>query len=830
MHYQLTRWRRVTLAATVAAFSGFYIASDIKRREACATWARSLTRGAALIKLVTQQQQEAASMSSIRGEPPVQGGLIGSVTRLIIQSASGMEVLTPSAQLQLASDKSFLEFLWACHSQDILMRLFAAIPPQTAINIVATAPSTTALLSFCEAFVGDSTPRFEHLCRAVDWFLPADFPSLLTFSADQSAIERDRSKALDVINNDTSATARVCARFVLAKTAEEMPDRRFELSPRPSGDATPTEKRLWLRETEACWLAAADKVDIPQDFSDGIVGDFLTIDRSFAIHILTLLAARHRLRMSDKQAALFTDDESLAIWSGAEDVLDIPNSVLFAFLPSPACWGLVNRWVAAAPLGDSRIDSVLTTVIGLGEDYLGVTDYELFAKTQLQADSPLRMADDMTLVVTEPSEKSVPLSVLSREELLGRISILAELATSRPEFRGLVGEALGATCLPLCMRLLPQGKGMVAKCAANLVELLPPTSEYVPEQPPAEVDDAMESVEAYYELRRLRKNIATKRVIGAPQYVEGVLPLVGDESTTEYDIVFVHGLQGGLYTWREEPSWMRELREKQVETEDTTAESGPQFHWPWSSSAKAEEVDSHQWNDWQRPVLWPVRDLSPLFPRASIFAFAYDAPVFSFMLKGPYVQKTCPTTLQDISDLLVAGLSRAGIGRNGRPVVFVAHSLGGLIVKAALLEDDDLQKSTKAICFYATPHGGSPLALKSERIILSMLFPEFVRELSPNSEWLNKLNDDFAMKDWEQIDVLSIAESAVTSVGGGVKVRMVPRESASSIHMGELVDAPPGVDHIGVCKVNASDLKDDVRFTKLVELLRRFERRMFPST
>ncbi|KAF4686179.1 hypothetical protein FOZ62_004206, partial [Perkinsus olseni] len=161
MHFQLTRWRRVTLAATVAAFSGFYIASDIKRREACAAWARSLTRGAALIKLVTQQQQEAASMSSLRGEPPVREGLIGSVTRLIIQSASGMEVLTPSAQLQLASDKSFLEFLWTCHSQDILMRLFAAVPPQTAINIVATAPSTTALLSFCEAFVGDSTPRFE---------------------------------------------------------------------------------------------------------------------------------------------------------------------------------------------------------------------------------------------------------------------------------------------------------------------------------------------------------------------------------------------------------------------------------------------------------------------------------------------------------------------------------------------------------------------------------------------------------------------------------------------------------------------------------------------
>lgn len=602
---------------------------------------------------------------------------------------------------------------------------------------------------------------------------------------------------------------------------------RFELSPQPSSEAISTEKRLWLREAEA-WLSTPEKLDVPFNFSDDIIADYLVIDRPSTIRILTLLATRYGLNMSDEQTALFNDDELFGIFDEAKDIMDVPNSVLFSSLRSPAHRDIVYRWLSAVPLDDERIDTLLAAVISLGEDFLGVTDYELFAKTQLQADSPLRMADDITLVVTEASEK-VPLSVLSREELLGRISILAELASSRVEYRERVGEALGATCLPLCMRLLPKGNDLVTKCAANVVELLPATSKYVPEQPPAELDDAMEGVEAYYELRRLRENISGKRVLGAPQYVEGVLPLICDASSTDYDIVFVHGLQGGLYTWREEPSWMRDFRRKQVETEDTTTESGPQFHWPWSSSVKAEEAESHQWDDWEKPVLWPVRDLSPLFPRASIFAFAYDAPVFSFMLKGPYVQKTYPTTLQDISDLLVAGLARAGIGRNGRPVVFVAHSLGGLIVKSAILKDHDLQSSTKAICFYATPHGGSPLALRSERIILSMLFPEFVRELSPNSEWLSQLNDNFAKQDWDQVDILSIAESAVTSVGGGVKVRMVPRESASLIRMGEFVDAPPGVDHIGVCKVNASDLVDDVRFTKLVELLRRFEHRTFSS-
>ncbi|KAF4665971.1 hypothetical protein FOL47_004341 [Perkinsus chesapeaki] len=815
------------LAAAMVTVTGVYMGSDIKRREACAAWFHSLTRGAALVRLVNQQQKETASLAASRGDP-IKEGLLAGVTRLIIQSAAGMEVLAPTVQLQLASDQSFLSFLWACGAYDVLARLLAAVPPRTGVDIVSTAPSTTSLLSFCEHFVQGSGSNLKCLCAALDLFLPVDFPVLRPVADCQSSIQQDRTEALDLLQRSgDDTTARLCSRYVLTKTAREMRGRKFQVSSRPDAKVSSTEKLLWLREVE-CWLAGIDGSDVPNDFSNGLIKAFLPVNRSLTISILTLLAIQGRLKMSDKEAELLTEEERLSIWSKASNVLEMPNSVLAALLSNPTGWSLVNRWINAVPLDDKRVDALLTDVIAVGEDYLGVTDYELFAKTELQADSPLRMADDMTLVVTEPTDK-LPLSVLTQEELIGRLSILAELATSRPKSRALVGEALGAMCLPLCMRLLPEGKGLVAKCAANIVELLPPTSRYVPDQPPSEIDDVMEGVEAYYELRRLRENISAKRIIGAPQYVEGVLPLVGERSSTDYDIVFVHGLQGGLYTWREEPPWMRELRAKQVKTEDTTAESGPQFHWPWSSSAKAEETDSREWKDWHKPVLWPVNDLSPLFPRASMFAFSYDAPVFSFMLKGPYVQKTYPTTLQDISDLLVSGLARAGIGRSGRPVVFVAHSLGGLIVEAALLKDEDLQKSTRAICFYATPHGGSPLALKSDRVVLSMLFPEFVRELSPNSEWLKKLNEKFTQHDWSHIDVLSIAESAVTSVGGGVKVKMVPRESAALIHMGEFVDAPPGIGHIGVCKVNASDLEHDVRFTKLVELLRRFEHRVIYS-
>lgn len=64
-------------------------------------------------------------------------------------------------------------------------------------------------------------------------------------------------------------------------------------------------------------------------------------------------------------------------------------------------------------------------------------------------------------------------------------------------------------------------------------------------------------------------------------------------------------------------------------------------------------------------------------------------------------------------------VDRARIGCHHRPIVFVAHSLGGLVVKQALIEARkqthepdllDVYNSTHAIIFFGTPHRGSDLA------------------------------------------------------------------------------------------------------------------------
>ncbi|XP_043400201.1 protein SERAC1 isoform X5 [Chelonia mydas] len=159
------------------------------------------------------------------------------------------------------------------------------------------------------------------------------------------------------------------------------------------------------------------------------------------------------------------------------------------------------------------------------------------------------------------------------------------------------------------------------------------------------------------------------------------------------------------------------------------------------------------------------------------------------------------------SNELLNKLRAAGVG--DRPLVWVSHSMGGLLVKKMLVdasknpEMDKIVNNTRGIVFYSVPHHGSQLAEYSMNAKY-LLFPSVeVKELSTDSPALKELNDDFLSfaKD-KKFPVLSFAETLPTHIGSMVKLHVVPVDSAN-LGIGDLI--PVEVNHLNICKPKKKD-------------------------
>ena len=184
----------------------------------------------------------------------------------------------------------------------------------------------------------------------------------------------------------------------------------------------------------------------------------------------------------------------------------------------------------------------------------------------------------------------------------------------------------------------------------------------------------------------------------------------------------------------------------------------------------------------------------------------------------------CPSqnfkqSLSERSEDMLAKLQQAGVGK--RPVIFVGHSMGGLIVKKMLsmAQDSDntelkqLANNTKGVVFYSTPHEGSQIASLGN-MIRHFFFPSVeVQELEMNNPTLTSLNIQFK-------EFVSKFKTKVVSFGEqlptrhlGVDMKFVPDES-SNPGVGEYYSVP--FNHINVCK---PDSRKSILFRKFYNLV-----------
>ncbi|KAL2974004.1 hypothetical protein AAZX31_14G078400 [Glycine max] len=246
-----------------------------------------------------------------------------------------------------------------------------------------------------------------------------------------------------------------------------------------------------------------------------------------------------------------------------------------------------------------------------------------------------------------------------------------------------------------------------------------------------------------------------------------------DADCPPLDIVFVHGLRGGPYkTWR--------IAEEKSST----------------SSPLVEKIDEEAG---KLGTFWPGEWLSSDFPEARMFTLKYKTNLTQW--------SGASLPLQEVSSMLLEKLVAAGIGN--RPVVFVTHSMGGLVVKQILHKAkeerfDNLMKNTIGIVFYSCPHFGSKLADMPWRMGFVLRPAPTIGELRSGSSRLIELNDYIRhLHKKGLLDVLSFCETKVTPIvegygGWAFRTEIVPIESAYP-GFGELV-VLESTDHINSCK------------------------------
>ncbi|KAL1878008.1 hypothetical protein Daus18300_002362 [Diaporthe australafricana] len=139
------------------------------------------------------------------------------------------------------------------------------------------------------------------------------------------------------------------------------------------------------------------------------------------------------------------------------------------------------------------------------------------------------------------------------------------------------------------------------------------------------------------------------------------------------------------------------------------------------------------------------------------------------------------------------------------PIIFVVHSMGGLIVKEAYMqgqndpEYESIIKAIAAITFLATPHRGTALAQTLNRILDSVMInsKQYVAELARNSLTLQKLNEQFRHVA-PRLDIVSFYETMPTRIKSA-RVMVLEKESSVLGYPGEVSKALTA-DHHGICK------------------------------
>ncbi|MGK7893548.1 MAG: SAVED domain-containing protein [Xenococcus sp. (in: cyanobacteria)] len=175
--------------------------------------------------------------------------------------------------------------------------------------------------------------------------------------------------------------------------------------------------------------------------------------------------------------------------------------------------------------------------------------------------------------------------------------------------------------------------------------------------------------------------------------------------------------------------------------------------------------------------------------------------------------------LSDRAINVLATLKGQEIG--SKPIIFIVHSLGGLLVKQMLRSARDLAReykdivsNTVGIIFFATPHSGSNLANYTKYLEIILKRTVSVQELERNTPVLLEINKWFRNNVEEMsIEILVFYETQKTQlingkffgIVGKMKPILVVESSSADPGINGVTPIPIDADHINICKPEDTD-------------------------
>lgn len=239
-------------------------------------------------------------------------------------------------------------------------------------------------------------------------------------------------------------------------------------------------------------------------------------------------------------------------------------------------------------------------------------------------------------------------------------------------------------------------------------------------------------------------------------------------------------------------------------------------------------LDGHREKSWtaDNGVMW-LRDLLATdIPNARILTYGYDADTRSF-------EVTSTQTIFRHAQNFMKALARKRTGAaQQRPIIFLAHSLGGIVLKKALIighsqnsnadsQLHDILASTHTVIFFGTPHAGVKgidlLQMVNRVISIYMKTNDIVlRHLKEHSSELEETQSMYldASKDIHNVYFYEVYSTPTIA---GRRNMIVPYHSATIAGERDATIEGLSADHVQIVKYHG---KTDAKYDTVLYYLR----------